>query len=62
MNNMDYSSMRWTVDTKEDLEFVRLIYDHFGHDKFSWHMVLELLKKHPDWLDINRDITQKKIQ
>ena len=28
--------MRWTVDTPEDLAFVRRIYEHFGHDRFSW--------------------------
>jgi spore coat polysaccharide biosynthesis protein SpsF len=53
--------MRWTVDTPEDLAFVRRIYDHFGHDHFSWHDVLRVLEQHPDWLDINRDIQQKKV-
>ena len=62
MNDEDLSHMRWTVDTPEDLDFVRHIYDHFGHDNFSWHAVLDLLGNHPDWLDINRDVIQKKIQ
>jgi spore coat polysaccharide biosynthesis protein SpsF len=58
---VDYSAMRWTVDTPEDLAFVRHIYDHFGHDRFSWHDVLHVLKQHPDWLDINRAIEQKQV-
>jgi spore coat polysaccharide biosynthesis protein SpsF len=53
--------MRWTVDTPEDLAFVRLIYDHFGHDHFSWREVLGLLKNHPEWIVINSDIPQKRI-
>lgn len=60
-NDQDYSFMRWTVDTPEDLAFVRRIYEHFGHDRFSWHDVLALLKVHPEWLQINRSIVQKSI-
>jgi spore coat polysaccharide biosynthesis protein SpsF len=46
----DYSYMRWTVDTPEDLEFVRKIYDFFGNFEFSWNDVLHLLDLHPDWV------------
>ena len=62
VNDRDYSSMRWTVDTQEDLEFVRRIYDHFGHDAFEWGDVLRLLDRHPDWLEINRDVQQKSVK
>ena len=58
-NDEDYSSQRWTVDTPEDFELVRLIYEHFGHDRFSWREVLALLERHPEWLAINRHIVQK---
>ena len=57
----DYSHMRWTVDTPEDLAFVRCIYDHFGHDRFSWREVLAVLEQHPEWLEINRHVQQKVI-
>lgn len=60
-NPVDYSHHRWTVDTPEDLELIRRIYDHFRHDKFNWHDVLALLKENPDWLLINQHIEQKKI-
>lgn len=60
-NEVDYSSMRWTVDISEDLAFVRRIYDHFGHDGFSWHEVLAVLDQHPEWLEINRRVQQKVI-
>ena len=60
-NPFDYSHHRWTVDTPEDLELIRRIYHHFGHDKFNWHDVLALLKDNPDWLLINQHIEQKKV-
>jgi spore coat polysaccharide biosynthesis protein SpsF len=49
------------VETKEDLDVVRLIFQHFGRDDFSWTDVLPLMKQHPDWLEINRHILQKTI-
>ena len=60
-NSVNYSHMRWTVDTPDDLAFVRCIYKHFGHDRFSWHDVLQILVAHPEWLEINRDVLQKAI-
>jgi len=62
VNDIDYSFMRWTVDTVEDLTFVRKIYDHFRHDSFTWKDVMQLLEAHPDWIEINRYIEQKMVQ
>ena len=61
-NDKDYSYMRWTVDTIEDLTFVRKIYAHFQNDNFNWREVLHLLEMHPEWLEINRQVQQKVIQ
>jgi spore coat polysaccharide biosynthesis protein SpsF len=58
---VDYSAMRWTVDTQEDLAFVRKVYDYFGHDRFSWREVLKVLEEHPEWVEINRGVRQKRI-
>lgn len=59
-NDADYSHMRWTVDTPEDLLFVQKIYAAFnGRDNFSWCDVLRVLEQHPEWLEINRHIQQK---
>ena len=58
---VDYSAMRWTVDTQEDLAFVRKIYDYFGHDRFSWREVLKVLEEHPEWVEINRYVQQKVV-
>lgn len=60
-SDMDRSYMRWTVDTSEDMDFVRKIYDHFESDDFSWTDVLSVLERHPEWLEINRHVVQKSI-
>ncbi|MCK4791583.1 MAG: glycosyltransferase family protein [Desulfobacteraceae bacterium] len=60
-NDTDYSYMRWTVDTPEDLTFARKIYEHFQNDTFTWRQVLHLLELHPEWLEINRHVQQKVV-
>jgi spore coat polysaccharide biosynthesis protein SpsF len=62
LNDRDLSAMRWTVDTPEDFELVRLIYEAFGHDLFSWREVLRLLGENPHWLKINSLVPQKVVQ
>ncbi len=60
-NDADYSYLRWTIDTEDDLAFVRKIYEHFPNNAFSWKEVLHLLEMHPEWLEINRHVKQKTI-
>lgn len=57
----DRSDLRLTVDTPEDFELVRRIYETLYPEQpnFSFEDVLALLDKHPDWADINRHIEQK---
>ncbi len=62
VNDVDYSRHRWTVDTPEDLAFVRKVYEAFGHDRFTWREAIALLDKHPDWLEINRSVIQKEVR
>ncbi len=57
-HDRDLSGMRWTVDTPEDFEFARRIYEYFGHDRFSWQEVLSVVKAHPEWEAINRQEPQ----
>jgi spore coat polysaccharide biosynthesis protein SpsF len=57
----DYSGFRWTVDTPEDRELAVRVYDAFGHDRCSWHDVLALLGRHPDWMELNRQVEQKAV-
>ena len=60
-HEQDLSHLRWTVDTMEDLEVVRLIVQHFSNDLFSWTDVFSLVQQHPDWMKINRHILQKSV-
>lgn len=60
-NDENLSRMRWTVDTAEDLAFVRRIYDHFKGDEFTWREVLNLLALHPEWLVTNEQVEQKLV-
>lgn len=61
-NNKDLSYHRWTLDTPEDLAFIRAVYGHFGHDLFSWTEVIKYLDQHPEIVKINRDVKQKAIE
>ena len=56
---VDYSKYRWTVDTREDLQFALKIYTHFKNNTFSWTDILDLLEVHPLWQLINAHIQQK---
>jgi spore coat polysaccharide biosynthesis protein SpsF len=58
-NMVDQSEQRWTVDTPEDLRFIRNIYEKFGNREFTWQNVLTLLDQNPDWHTINAHIQQK---
>ncbi len=57
----DLSHLRWTLDTREDLELLRLMVQQFGSDRFSWTEMLSLAQQHPDWMEINRHISQKSV-
>jgi spore coat polysaccharide biosynthesis protein SpsF len=61
MNDRDVSSLRWTVDTKEDFQLVNEIYSFFGHNRFSWYDVLDLIEKKPELRLINQNIRQKEV-
>jgi len=59
----DFDDYRWTVDTPEDLEFMRQVYSRFnGRDDFSWEEVLELVHNEPELMKINADIQHKTLK
>lgn len=56
----DYGSLRWTVDTPADLEFVQQIFGYFqGQSDFSWWDILDLLENEPGLASINADVRHK---
>ena len=59
----NYSWQRWTVDTPEDLRFIRAVYEFLGSKgDFGWRDVLALMERRPELLEINSHITQKALQ
>jgi spore coat polysaccharide biosynthesis protein SpsF len=58
----DLGALRWTVDTPEDLEFIRAIYARFaGRDDFGWEEVLALVQREPELAQINADVRHKNL-
>ena len=57
----DLSAHRWTVDTPEDYELVRRIYDALGRDDFGWREALAVVRANPGWSDLNRHVEQKRV-
>jgi spore coat polysaccharide biosynthesis protein SpsF len=59
----DYSQHRWTVDTPEDLEFVRAVYGHFEKDAaFSWRDILKVLERHRALAELSRAVVQQTLK
>lgn len=63
MGDIDYSWQRWTVDTPNDYEFIRAIYDRVADpDRFGWRDVLSIVDADPALLELNRHVQQKALQ
>ncbi|MCK5629672.1 MAG: glycosyltransferase family protein [Nanoarchaeota archaeon] len=62
-NGIDLSHLRWTLDTKDDFEFISAIYKWIYPKKqlFLMDDIFELLGKKPELIDINRHIEQKQV-
>jgi spore coat polysaccharide biosynthesis protein SpsF len=59
----DYSDCRWTLDTTEDLAFIRAVYGRMeDKDGFSWRDVLSVLDEEPELKELNQHIVQKALQ
>lgn len=59
-HNPDYGSLRWTVDTPADLEFVRQVYLHLGGPAgFGWQEILALVQQEPELAAINAEVKHK---
>jgi len=59
----DFGDYRWTVDTPEDLEFIRQVYSRFnGRDDFTWREVLDLVHNEPELMKINSGVRHKTLK
>lgn len=59
-NDEDLGAMRWTVDTPEDYELVRRVFETlYPRDPaFGWRDVLALLREKPEWAALNAHVAQ----
>lgn len=59
----DFGDYRWTVDTSEDLEFMREVYSRFnGRDDFTWKEILDLVHNEPKLMEINAGVQHKTLK
>ena len=59
----NFGDYRWTVDTPEDLEFMRQVYRRFdGRDDFTWKEVLELVHSEPQLMQINAGVLHRTLK
>lgn len=61
VNDVDCSIHRWTLDTEEDWDLIREVYNHLYpcDPEFGWRDVLRFLSEHPHLMQLNRDVRQK---
>lgn len=61
--DQDESNHRWTVDTKEDFELIKRMLEALypKNPYFNLRDMLDLIKMHPEWEDLNRHVEQKSL-
>ena len=58
----DLGDLRWTVDTPQDLDFVREVFSRFpGRNDFSWLDVLDQVQTDPQLSSINEGVHHKSL-
>tara|TARA_B100000780_G_scaffold193534_1_gene136411 strand:- start:571 stop:1302 length:732 start_codon:yes stop_codon:yes gene_type:complete len=62
-NDTNLSNLRWTIDTQEDLEMTRKIYNKFTNNKSIYLMkdILKILIENPEILEINKKVGRSKM-
>jgi spore coat polysaccharide biosynthesis protein SpsF len=63
-NDLDYSVYRWTLDTSEDYDLIRTIYERLYVDKHDFFMpeIIKLFLDEPELILINSHIEQKSLK
>lgn len=62
VDDEDRHTWRWTVDTPEDLEFARTVFERIGGgNEFSWRDVVALIDREPALAAINSHIAGKPL-
>jgi spore coat polysaccharide biosynthesis protein SpsF len=59
---IDFGRYRWTLDTPEDLELIRAIYQRFANrDDFTWRQVIAVMEQEPELAQLNSHVLQKSL-
>jgi spore coat polysaccharide biosynthesis protein SpsF (cytidylyltransferase family) len=59
----DRSAMRWTVDTADDLTFMRTLYGRFDNDDaVDWRDAVRVVEREPSLGTINAHVRQKTLE
>lgn len=60
-NDVDYSDLRWTLDTLDDYKLISKIYDKLYHGKHDFYMldIIKMLEEYPELHLINAHVKQK---
>jgi spore coat polysaccharide biosynthesis protein SpsF len=55
---LTYPDWHLELDEYKDYELIRLIYEnlYFKNPQFTTSEIIALLKEHPEWLEINKDV------
>ncbi|MEO7366396.1 MAG: glycosyltransferase family protein [Gemmatimonadaceae bacterium] len=62
-SEVDRADWRWTIDTPEDLAFVRSVYERLdGKPNFDWLDVVKLVDDNPELANINSHVVQKAVE
>ncbi|MCT4631828.1 MAG: glycosyltransferase family protein [Firmicutes bacterium] len=63
-NEVDYSKYRLTLDTKEDFQLIRAVYEilYSGYHDFYLAEIIDVMEKNPEFYQINCMIEQKKVK
>ena len=59
--NADHSNLRITVDTEDDFSLIRELIEKYDAEKLSYNEIETVLVQHPELININGHIEQKKI-
>lgn len=56
----DYSHYRWTLDTAEDLQLIRTIFERLNNcDDFDWQDAIWVMQREPELEQVNAHVVQK---
>jgi spore coat polysaccharide biosynthesis protein SpsF len=62
-SDVDRADWRWTIDTPEDLEFVRELYRRIGdREDFTWLDVVDIVESDSELMLLNRHVRQKDVE